>query len=101
LLPGCSKWSVTRVVVDGDPHSINAMTPDPSTLIAVNASDCTRDTLLKTHALQRKSIRGKSAALAATATAIPLCFNTVIAAISIRENPALVDRRHLPQRDKY
>jgi hypothetical protein len=78
LLPECSKWSVTGVVVDGDLHSINAMIPDPSALTAVNASDCTRDTLLKTHALQRKSMRDESATLAAQATAIPPCFKTVI-----------------------
>jgi hypothetical protein len=70
---------VRRVVVDGDLHSINAMIPDPSTLMASNASDCTRDAVLKTHALQRKSMRDESVALAAHATAIPLCFNTVIA----------------------
>jgi hypothetical protein len=79
LLRGCSKWSVRPVIADGELQSINAMIPDPSTLIAVKASACTRDALLKTHAPQRKSIRDESAALAAHATAIPLCSNTVIA----------------------
>jgi hypothetical protein len=55
------------------------MTPDPNTLMAVNASDCTSDALLNNQALQRKSVRDESATFAAQATAIPLSFDSLIA----------------------
>jgi hypothetical protein len=73
------------------------MTPDPNTLMAVNASDCTRDALLNNQALHRKRARDESATLAAQATAIPPCFDTLITSFSIRENPALICKRHLPE----
>jgi hypothetical protein len=67
------------IVVDGDLNSINAMTPDPNTLMAVKASGCTSDAPLNNQALQRNSMRDESATLTAQATAIPPCFNTLIA----------------------
>jgi hypothetical protein len=61
------------------------MSPDPNALMAASA----RDALLNNQALQRKSMR--NAALTAQATVTAACFNTLITAISIRENPALID----------
>ena len=67
-----------RCTVDGDLNSTSAMTPDPNTLSAVNANDCTSEALPNNQALQRKSVRNESAPLAAQATAIPPCLNTLI-----------------------
>jgi len=47
------------------------MTPDPKTLMAVNASDWTSDAALNNQALQRKRVSDESGTLAAQATAIP------------------------------
>jgi len=66
------------IVVDDDLNSTNAMAPDPNTLMAVKASDCTGD-VLNNQALQRKSMRDESATLSAQATAVPPCLNAFIA----------------------
>src|SRR5580692_198918 len=47
------------IVVDDDLNSTNAMAPDPNTLMAVKASDCTGD-VLNNQALQRNSMRDES-----------------------------------------
>ena len=72
------------------------MTPDTNTLKAVNASDCTSAALLNNKALKRTSVRDESATLAAQATAIPLCCDTLIAAYLPMRKPALIDKRHIP-----
>jgi hypothetical protein len=72
------------------------MTPDPHTLMAVNASDSTSDALLNNQTLQRNSARDASATLAAQATAISPCFNSFIASDLLLESPAPIDRRHFP-----
>jgi hypothetical protein len=54
------------------------MSPDPNALMAINGSDCTSDALLNNQALQRKSMRDESATLAAQATTMAACFNTLI-----------------------
>jgi hypothetical protein len=81
--------------VDGM-NSTNAMTAEPRTLMAVNASDCTSDALRKTHALQRTSARDASATLAAQATAIVPCFNSLITTPSIQEHRATIDKAISP-----
>jgi hypothetical protein len=75
------------IVVDDDLNSINAMTPDPNTLMAVKASDCTSDAPLNNQALQRNSMRDESTTLTAQATAIPPCFNTLIAGHLLARKP--------------
>jgi hypothetical protein len=55
------------------------MSPDPDTLMAINASDCMSDALPDNQTLQRKSMRDESATLAAQATAAVLCFNRFMA----------------------
>src|SRR5258707_10598877 len=75
------------IVVDADLNSINAMTPDPNTLMPVKASDCTSDALPNNQALQRNSMRDESATLTAQATAIPPCFNTLIGSHLHRRKP--------------
>ena len=82
--------------VDGDLDSINAMTPDPNTLMAVNASDGTSDAPLNNQAPQRRSVTTDSATLAAQATAIPSCFNALIAGDLHPLKPGANQQRHLP-----
>jgi hypothetical protein len=59
-------------------NSINAATPDPHRLKAVNAIVCTSGALLNNQALQRNSVRDESATIAVQATATPPYFNTLI-----------------------
>jgi hypothetical protein len=59
-------------------NSINALTPDPHRLKAVNATVCASGTLLNNQALQRDSVKDESTTIAAQATAIPPHFNTLI-----------------------
>jgi hypothetical protein len=54
------------------------MSADPDALIAINASDCASEALFNNQALQRKSVRDESATLAAQATTMAACFNTLI-----------------------
>jgi hypothetical protein len=68
------------------------MSPDPNALMATSAIDV----LLNSQALQRKSTRNEIATLAAQATAIAARFSTFITAVSMRENPALIDRAIFP-----
>jgi hypothetical protein len=89
--PKRQSFAKRGIDVDGDLDSINAMTPDPSTLMAVNASDGTSDAPLANQALQRWSVTTESATLAAQATAIPSCFNALIAGDLHPQHPALID----------
>jgi hypothetical protein len=59
-------------------NSINAVTPDPHRLKAVNTMVCTSGALLSNQVLQRNSVRDESTAIAAQAIAIPPYFNTLI-----------------------
>ena len=58
--------------------SINAATPDPHRLRAVNAIVCTSGALLNNQALQRNSVRDESTTIAVQAMAIPPYLNTLV-----------------------
>jgi hypothetical protein len=57
--------------VDDDLNSINAMTPDPNTLMAINANNCT--------------------------SGAPLNIHTLIASLSLCKIPAPTHKRPLPE----
>jgi hypothetical protein len=84
---------------DDDLNSINAMTPDPHTLMAVNASDSMSDALLNNQTLQTNSARDASATLAAQATAISPCFNSFIASDLHARKPGANRQAPSPCRD--
>ena len=76
--------------------SIAAMNPDPNTLMAANAKDCTGEALFSSQTLHRKSVRTENATLAAHATMIPSCLNNLMMSLLRWRNPAPFDDRRLP-----
>jgi hypothetical protein len=83
------------IVVDDDLNSINAMTPDPNTLMAIKASDCTSDAPLNNQALQRNSMRDESATLTARRGAAGRCLGT---ARPTQNTRTVGDTPHRPSR---
>jgi hypothetical protein len=76
ILP--SPGGLTRTL-DVGLNSINAISPDPNTLMAITVSDCTSDTPRNNQSLVTRSIRDEIVALAAQATAAAPCLKTLIA----------------------